>query len=74
MGEPGYRREMMLAEGLEGDIPERYYLIVARGFIECAPEKLFRVFAISPEPLFVSSSDPRRRFLQASPIRVVTSP
>src|SRR5450631_203652 len=43
-------------------------------FHQCPPEKLFRVFTISPEPLFVSSSDPRRGFLQALPIRIVTSP
>ena len=57
MGEPGYRREMMLAEGLEWDIPERYYLIVARGFIECAPEKFFRVLQASPDSIIITDRD-----------------
>src|ERR1019366_5018114 len=74
MGAPDDRREVMLAMGLELDVPQHHHLVIAGDLVEGPAEIVARLLPITGEPFFVGARDPGGRTQQSLPVRIIAGP
>ena len=65
---------MMLAMGLDVDIPQDNHVVIARYIFEDTGEDLFRVLVITPEPFLIGIHHAFWRIAQAFAVRIIARP